>query len=209
MGGFRTLLTSILRPEISPHIQLFLQVTLVAQSKVLVFVLMESHNRQPREGDVWWHMQSNHKHNKLHLAAKNGNVQQAEEALETGIDINALHHDGSSGFQILHIASTKGHVNIIRCLLANGADVNGRDVHPDGNSTPLFAAVSHTRVEATRALLHAGADINGRGRQDGTPLHFVLGRETEVKPNHIKLISLLLGHAIDINAQAPKWGVRW
>ena len=156
--------------------------------------------------NIFCALSDNSDYRKLRQAATDGNVQHVEEAVKTGIDINALYGDGQEGRRVLHMAASTGHVDVIRGLLANGADINGCDLDRAGNSTPLFKAALCTRVEATRALITAGANIHARGFENGTALNAVLWTKTKIQQSHIDIICLLLDHGADVNSEASECG---
>ncbi len=111
----------------------------------------------------------------LRLSAASGSVEQLEQLIRQGADVNALH----GGSTALCEACRNGHPRCVELLLAAGADHSIGEPVPGRSCsmTPLHLTVmnrrsaSHTACVA--ALLQAGADpLATAGRTGLTPLHF-------------------------------------
>ncbi|DBA87749.1 TPA: hypothetical protein ACH3X1_004752 [Trebouxia sp. C0004] len=61
--------------------------------------------------------------NALHIAAKDGNIQQCRKLLKQGVDINARTEDVYVS-SVLHTGVVYGNKAMARLLLDHGADVN-------------------------------------------------------------------------------------
>jgi len=116
---------------------------------------------------------------KLHRAARWGNVAEVKLLLAEGRDPNAR---GVGGWAPLHRAAFPGHANIVAPLVAAGADPNlpGRSLSDTDGDTPLHIAAAQGRLEMVKALLDAGARELGDSA-GWTPLHrAALGGKADV-----------------------------
>ncbi len=145
----------------------------------------------------------------LHLAAEQGNVEEAQLLLEHGADINGLAQNGWTPLQYAAGQSSKelvdllftngaiipkahgwtifqiwalgaGDTNVAAVLLSHGADVNARDGE---GKTPLHFAAQQGRIQAVEWLLKNGAAVNAKDDKGVTPLSLTKyrnrGREVE------------------------------
>jgi len=97
-------------------------------------------------------------------AAKNGDVEQLKQALESGFDVNSVDEKQNTA---LHIAASKGHLDAMHLLIENGA---GLDLTNERLSTPLH--LTEKNMDAIRILLEAGADPNLLDADHDYPYYF-------------------------------------
>ena len=71
------------------------------------------------------------------IAAANGNIEVAKQAIADGADVNGGLEAGDLGGTPLHTAVDKGHKEIVELLIAEGADVNA---NKRSGKTPLDSA---------------------------------------------------------------------
>lgn len=95
--------------------------------------------------------------NKLHEAAKSGDIKKVQELIDSGEDVDAR---DSIGTTPLHRAAMEGHAEVSDLLLKAGADMNARTLGDE--ETPLFLAASERRTAMVKLLLERGADVNSR-----------------------------------------------
>ncbi len=96
--------------------------------------------------------------------AGSGTVQQVQEAIKNGADVNAADKDGKAPLMAATFNTDGGVLNV---LLEAGANVNARQ--PDGGTALMYAAVSNPPQVIT-TLLNAGAHVNDQDQDGGTPL---------------------------------------
>ncbi len=98
----------------------------------------------------------------LLVHASTGNIEAAQEMLDSGIDLGVV--DVESGNGLLAYAAANGHNEFIVFLLDNGLDVNHRNY---SGITPLMLAVSAGNYEGIEILADAGADLELRNYAPG------------------------------------------
>ncbi|KAI9730878.1 MAG: Ankyrin-2 [Cirrosporium novae-zelandiae] len=101
----------------------------------------------------------------LHIAARQGSSDIAQDLLKYGFDVNAI----AMGSTPLHLAIQNGNEAVMQLLVDQSADTN---VH-DGNSsvTALHIAARRGFRSAAKFLLEKGADVNALDNLKNTPLH--------------------------------------
>lgn len=97
-------------------------------------------------------------------AAMSGRVDQVEDLLAQGVDVNVKNPAGRSA---LHLAAFNGNILTIRALLAAGADVNQTDQR---GVTCLMDASAFGHIDVVELLIQAGADVNAKDQQSNTAL---------------------------------------
>ena len=103
--------------------------------------------------------------NEIINLCRNGTLQQVEESIQAGMNVNASNDEGRT--VLMHIAE-KYSAEVLRALIKAGADVNAR---MDGGWTALtLAAQFNENLEITSALIKAGADVNVKSNGGWTPL---------------------------------------
>jgi ankyrin repeat protein len=114
-------------------------------------------------------------------AARNGNIQQAQEALSAGANINTKYH----GLTPLDCAISCRDVAMVRFLLNSDAHVNTQD--RDGATVLHWNVTTNNSIaeEITRLLLASGADVNAQNKLGCTPLHYAVNAKNT---NQIKLL---------------------
>jgi ankyrin repeat protein len=102
--------------------------------------------------------------NKLMLAAEEGDVESAREAIAAGADVNGYRLNLAVQFTPLMAAAKTGSLDIVRELLAAGADPNrgGREDLSVVGITPLMLAARGGHASVVEALIAAGADLHAR-----------------------------------------------
>ncbi len=91
---------------------------------------------------------------RLHRAARSGDLEQIKALLEQGLPINAFDDLNRTP---LHYAAIGGHVPAVRYLIDAGADVNAHDEERIGE-TPLGEVAANCTFEMAKILIEAGAD---------------------------------------------------
>lgn len=163
----------------------------------------------------------------LHLAAKQGDIEEVKRLLDQGA---ALETRDKAGSTPLHWAVYTGRYEIVKFLIAEGADVNAEDGwhstpllratewgHKDvvqlviakganvkvGNKlgeTPLHAAAARGYKDIAQVLIANGADVNANLNEGGTPLHAAVAR------GHKDMVELLIAARADVNANLNQGG---
>jgi ankyrin repeat protein len=102
---------------------------------------------------------------RLHYAALEDDLSQAELLIQSGADLNA---QDSAGLTALHFAAQKGSIRVARLLLDRGANVNIEDEY--GNA-PLWTAVFNSRGDGAmiQLLRDHGADPTRPNKSGKTP----------------------------------------
>jgi len=126
---------------------------------------------------------------RLHLAAKSGNVFATKLLLRTGTDINAP--ACFAGAPLL-AAVAHGKDELARVLVESGANVNAEGGYY-GNA--LQAAVAVNDHELTQILLKSGANVNAEGGYYGNALQAARARR------HHQLAKILLESGASVDAE--------
>lgn len=100
-------------------------------------------------------------------AAKEGDIQKAEQALAERANINATF----LGLSPLYTAAGAGHAKFITWAISKGADINFKN--GPAQRTALHEAAGKGQLEAVKALLNAGADISATNSHGRTPLAYL------------------------------------
>jgi bla regulator protein blaR1 len=127
----------------------------------------------------------------LYEAAEAGHLQDIDELLKTGADVNAaIHGDGTP----LLGAARKGRLAAVTLLLGRGADPN---IPVPGDGTPLIAAASAGHRDIVSLLLDRGADLNLGVPGDGNPLIMAASE------GRTEIVSLLLDRGARMEEVVP------
>ena len=127
---------------------------------------------------------------RLHQAARDGNLEIARELLHQGHDVNE--RDNILEQTPLHDAFRFNRVEMARFLPERGADLEAGDKY--GN-TPLHNAARFNRVEMVWFLLERGADLEARDKRGNTPLH------SAITLNRVEMVWFLLERGADLEAR--------
>ena len=117
----------------------------------------------------------------LHVAAREGRKDIAEELIVQGADVNAR---DDSGWTPLHFAASGGHEDVAELLISKGANVNAYDLSARG-CTPLYNAVKGGHRNVARLLYRHGA-VGGYKILDGILIIFT--RDFEPKSTFINSV---------------------
>ena len=128
----------------------------------------------------------------LHVAVKNGDLNECHELIEHGADVNAK---DSYGTTPLNEGASYGYLEICELLIEHGADVNATNKY---GVTPLHSHWA-SDPEICRLLIEHGADIHAKTKEGETPLHGYARR------GYLEICQLLIEHGADVNAK-NKWG---
>ncbi len=112
----------------------------------------------------------------LHIACREGNLEQIRSLIESKIDINSITEDFDNKYynyrtSPLLTAITQGNEHVVRLLLEKQASLQ---VRPYNNNYPLIAACKKGNKEIIRLLIHAKADINQVYDKDDIYMHTAL-----------------------------------
>ena len=121
----------------------------------------------------------------LLAATNNNNINQVNQLLDQGADINTGH--GWDGKTALHIASDKGYINLAKLLILAGANVNAQDFN---QNTPLHNASIKDNIDVAKYLISVRADVNAQNSDQDTPLH---------QASTLPMTQVLLEHGAHIN----------
>jgi ankyrin len=125
----------------------------------------------------------------LHDAVRNGDLQEVERVLASGVDPNA---PDARGNPPLFQAAWTGNAAVITSLLAHGADINRRN--SETQSSALFYAVVSGREAVVRLLLNKGARVDFRYRDNQTVLHIAAAE------GNVPVLEALVAAGADVNA---------
>ena len=126
----------------------------------------------------------------LHDAARNGNLEQARQLLDSGAGIAA---PDEAGDPPLIVASLAGHADMVGLLLERGADIEVRNKH---GLTALHAAAYAGNLDIVKLLVAKGAAVNDTHNfYKMTPLH------AAAEEDHAEIVAFLLANGADIEAK--------
>jgi len=150
------------------------------------------------------------KNEKLIQAAEKGNIQEVQNALTEGAEVNFIKtiktikkHSRAylRNVTALILASEKGYTEIVKLLLDKGADVNVKEI-PDG-ITALMWASQGGYTEIFKLLLEKGADVNAKRKDDRTVLWIASWY------GHIDIVKLLVDNGVDVNVNSDGIDALW
>jgi ankyrin repeat protein len=118
----------------------------------------------------------------LYVAIEGGNIQEVNNALQAGVDIN---YTNELGFTPLYIAILEGHMEVAKKLVACGAKVQDN----------LYLAIGKMHLAVAKQLVLLGANVNVKNNHHETLLHLATSN------NELEKIKLLLLLGIDVNAK--------
>jgi hypothetical protein len=123
-------------------------------------------------------------HTALHRAARSGNVQELQQLLAQGANIEAQNNIQKTP---LHEAAEWGHAECVRVLLEGGANPNIQDQY---GHKPLHKAAEWGRTDCVRLLLERGIDPNIQSKYRETSLRMAATH------NRTDIVQLLLTHIL-------------
>ena len=91
---------------------------------------------------------------KLHRAARDGDLARVIELMKAGSDPNIFDEIGKTP---LHYAVEKEHLEMVKYLVTHGANVNAHDEASIGN-TPIADVAATCSLQMAQLLVNAGAD---------------------------------------------------
>ena len=107
-------------------------------------------------------------HDKIDLAAREGQVELVEKILKDGFDINSKNDKGHS---VLMLAAYNGHYNLVQFLIERGADVNSVD---QTGSTIIMGVVFKGNGPIFNLLLNSGAYLEIKNQKGQTALDYAI-----------------------------------
>lgn len=111
----------------------------------------------------------------LHVAARDGDLEQVKRLIAEGADVNATNDKNKT--PLCAAVFRPGHLEVVRFLLANGAKI---DVADSYGYTPLFYAIWSDDEVVVRTLISSGADVNrraGANEKDLRPLVYAVWQD--------------------------------
>ena len=119
----------------------------------------------------------------------NPNIQQIEQLISNGADINA---QGTNGYTALIGAVLYGHKEICELLIAHSADVNAQDAY---GRTALIWAALRGHKEICELLIAHSANVNAQDKDGYTALMIAAERSRK------EICELLIANGANVNAQ--------
>jgi len=159
---------------------------------------------------------------KMIRAVADGDLQQIQNLLSTGANVNAKDKDGETALMLaardgrlevvdllldkgarvdeknkfhstaLMQASYNVHTEIVKLLLEKGANVNAKNLY---GITPLMLAANEKEAPLVEALVQAGADVNARDSEGSTALMRASGQGT------LQVVKLLIERGAQVDEQ--------
>ena len=130
----------------------------------------------------------------LHMACKEGNMDEVKRLLWDGAEID---EEDKDGFTALDVAILNGHFDIARELCKK---MNIDTYWLGESASSLHWAAGSGRVNVVKELIDKGGDIEVKGGKDGcTPLHFASWN------GHLNVVKFLVENKADIEVK-NKWG---
>jgi len=135
----------------------------------------------------------------LVLAAESGNLQAAQDALNSGANVNAVApgQPGSnlSNMSALRQAAQNGHTEVIKLLLDKGATVDSTD---SLGVTPLIIASQKGHKNVLELLVAKGANVNAHAAGLGDMTALAMASQD----GHLDCVQFLISKEADVNAKA-------
>ncbi|MBT5191135.1 MAG: hypothetical protein HOK30_00805 [Rhodospirillaceae bacterium] len=124
----------------------------------------------------------------LMIAAAQGDLKTVHEALQSGVDANAINEAGRTA---MIVSAWRGHRRVLQTLLAAGVDINAADYL---GRTALSWAAINGYPEIAQVLLREAAMVDVRDEAGLTPLIRAAWN------GHEDIVTALIGRQADINA---------
>jgi ankyrin repeat protein len=132
----------------------------------------------------------------LHELVRENKVDDIQEAIEKGADINVQDEEGNTPL-ILALDEEEVNDETIECLLDCNPDVTMADKE---GTTPLHLAALNNKIKFIKALIERGANINARDKvYQATP--FLMAVLSKWHQNDMEVFKCLLENGADINAR--------
>ncbi len=131
----------------------------------------------------------------LIAAIKDGEIEQVQEMLDQGAEVNARCDQIITGLTSLKCAARYGATAIAQLLLQQGAFVNGPSDKVLGSSSALHYACEYGHEEMVKLLLDNEADINAPNWFRQPPLSSAAAR------GHFSLVKFLIEHGALVNPE--------
>ena len=128
----------------------------------------------------------------IEMIQKGSSVQEIQEAIEQGADVNPKAGFFSKKQSTLITAIKNKRPEVAKLLVSYGADVDGRNKY---EQTALMLASYYGYSDLARALLQAGADANAKSGYEQTALMLA------VQVENLEMVRLLLEAGADVNAR--------
>ena len=126
---------------------------------------------------------------------KGGSVQQVQNALHAGTDINAKNEFGRTA--LTWAARDNTNPEVLKLLLDAGADIRAKD--EEGRTALMWAARDNTNPEVLKLLLENGADVRAKDEEGRTALTWAARDNTNPE-----VLKRLLDAGADIRAKDEK-----
>jgi len=135
---------------------------------------------------------SNPDFNNSALFYEYGTLQQVNDAIKSGANVNAVFVKNSTP---LMIAAMYNHDSeVVKALVNAGADINARN--DLGFTSLICAAIYNPNSEMTKVLIEAGSDVNAKDDTGNTALMRAIGAKSS-----LSIIIALINAGTDVNIQ--------
>ncbi len=133
----------------------------------------------------------------IHQAVVDGDIDQVQQLLSQGADINSRNR---MGWSLLRTAIQNRQQAVVELLIAKGANVTAKD---NSGQTPLLVAVNTGQKDTAELLITKGADVNVMGSQGDNALSLAKKRR------HTEIVELLLKHGAEEPSLEDMMGDRY
>ena len=131
-----------------------------------------------------------HLANKLHLSARQNDVEKLVTVLAAGAEVNYPDGDNCTA---LWLATLRNHTTCVEALINHdGVDV---DIPDTFGSSPLFIAARENFTDALRMLVQARADIDARDKRERQSPAYIAAQQ-----NNADVLRILIAAGADINS---------
>ncbi|MHC4631269.1 MAG: DUF6263 family protein [Planctomycetota bacterium] len=133
----------------------------------------------------------------IHQAVVDGDIDQVQQLLSKGADINARNR---MGWSLLRTAIQNRRQAVTELLIAKGANVTAKD---NSGETPLLVAVNTGQKDTVELLITKGADVNVMGSRGDNALSLAKKRR------NTEIVELLLKHGAEEPSLEDMMGDRY
>ncbi len=133
----------------------------------------------------------------IHQAVVDGDIDQVQQLLSEGADINSRNR---MGWSLLRTAIQNRRQAVTELLIAKGANVSAKD---NSGQTPLLVAVNTGQKDTVELLITKGADVNIMGGRGDNALSLAKKRR------HTEIVELLLKHGAEEPSLEDMMGDRY